>query len=89
MLTPAVSVPACDQYQTEIEIKGEKHTTMKLYTDFTWCDSFTGYPSLAIPSGFTKSGLPLGVLLNGKRKQEAKVYQFGHVLEKELNLKFL
>lgn len=89
MLTPSVSVPACDRLQTEIEIQGEKHTTMKLYTDFTWFDSFTGYPSLAVPSGFTKSGLPLSVLINGKRKEEAKVYQFGHALEKELNLKFL
>jgi len=89
MLTPSVCLPACDFYQTELELKGEKYTTMKLYTEFTWFDSFTGYPSLAVPSGFNKSGLPLGVLINGKRKQEAKVYQFGHALEKELDLKFL
>ena len=86
-LTPAVTLPACDLYENNLEVEGETHTTMTLYTEFTWFDSFTGNPSLALPSGFTKEGLPLGILLNGAYGSEASLYQFGALLEKAFDLK--
>ena len=40
----------------------------------------SGQPALSIPCGFTKSGLPIGLMIVGKRFTEAKVLGIGHAL---------
>ncbi|WP_194841239.1 amidase [Salinibacillus xinjiangensis] len=45
-----------------------------------------GFPSLTLPSGFSKEGLPIGVQLIGMEFEEAKLYQFGYAIEQELSL---
>jgi aspartyl-tRNA(Asn)/glutamyl-tRNA(Gln) amidotransferase subunit A len=41
----------------------------------------TGSPALAIPSGFTKGGLPLGMQLVGRPWSEALLYRVAHAYE--------
>lgn len=89
LLTPAVMLPACDLYQKEVELDGQTYTTMKAYTEFTWLDSFSGFPSLNLPSGFNRDGLPLGVLLNGRMGDESRIYQVAALLETALDLDLL
>lgn len=89
LVTPAVMLPACDLYQTEVTVEGQLYTTMKAYTEFTWLDSFSGFPSLNLPSGFNREGLPLGVLFNANRGEEARIYQAASALEAALDLELL
>lgn len=42
-----------------------------------------GVPSLAIPAGFTKSGLPIGMQIVGKMFSESLLFQVGHAFQKE------
>ena len=41
----------------------------------------TGSPALAVPVGFTKSGLPLGMQIVGRPFCEALVYRVGYAYE--------
>ena len=44
-----------------------------------------GFPSMSIPMGFIDD-MPIGLQIMGDRFNEAKIYQLGDYLEKELNL---
>ena len=41
----------------------------------------SGQPALSIPCGFTKSGLPIGLMIVGKRFTEAKILGIGHAYQ--------
>ncbi len=41
-----------------------------------------GVPSLAIPAGFSTSGLPIGMQLIGKKFHEGELFQFGDVYQR-------
>ena len=53
----------------------------------TPCPPFnaTGQPAIAIPTGFTEKGLPIGVQLVGKPTDEATILQLAYQLEKIIN----
>ena len=42
------------------------------------CANVAGVPSLALPGGFTQSGLPVGFQLMGNYFEEAKLFSIGH-----------
>ncbi len=48
---------------------------------YTVSQNPVGVPSLAIPCGFTKSGLPIGMQLVGKMFSEANLLQIGHAYQ--------
>ena len=48
---------------------------------FTQPFDFNGAPTLSIPSGFSKSGLPLSVQFIGKHLEELKLFQIGKLYE--------
>ncbi len=48
--------------------------------------NLNGFPSLALPCGFSREGLPIGIQFIGREWEEAKLYQFGYALEQELSL---
>jgi aspartyl-tRNA(Asn)/glutamyl-tRNA(Gln) amidotransferase subunit A len=43
--------------------------------------SLTGAPALAVPCGFSKSGLPLGLQIAGRPFEDARVLQIGYAYE--------
>ena len=45
-----------------------------------------GLPGLNIPIGFDKTNMPIGLHIIGNAFEEAKMYQLGSFIEKELNL---
>lgn len=47
--------------------------------------NFLGLPGLAVPSGFTKSGLPSSVQFVGRPFDEATLYRVGRAYERETN----
>lgn len=46
-----------------------------------------GIPSLAIPSGFSRKGLPMGFQLMAKRFNEATLFSLGKLFHKEIDFK--
>jgi amidase len=43
--------------------------------------SVTGHPALALPAGFTASGLPVGLQIVGRHRAELALLQLGHAYE--------
>ena len=50
-------------------------------TRFTRPVNYLGLPSLSIPSGFTRTGLPVGMQLIGRPFDEALLYRVGHAYQ--------
>ncbi len=68
------------------EIAGTK---MKSYIDWitiTFAISVAGCPSLAMPAGFSKEGLPIGLQIVGPPKSEARLLAAGALLEEMLGI---
>jgi len=64
---------------------GEKvNDPLKMYLSdiFTIPINLVGIPSLAIPSGLSKNGLPIGMQIIGKQFSEDKILNIGHQYEK-------
>jgi Asp-tRNA(Asn)/Glu-tRNA(Gln) amidotransferase A subunit family amidase len=49
--------------------------------------NLTGQPAISIPSGFSSTGLPLGVQIVGRKYEDLEVLQAAAALEKELDLR--
>jgi Asp-tRNA(Asn)/Glu-tRNA(Gln) amidotransferase A subunit family amidase len=48
---------------------------------FTYLASLTGVPSLSLPAGFSRSGLPVGVQLIGRAFDESTLLSAGHAYQ--------
>jgi amidase len=74
LVLPTVAVrpfPVEQPYPTEINGR-----TLNDYTEWfylTYGITLTGLPAISVPCGFTGSGLPVGLQLVGRRRQEAAV----------------
>ncbi|MCW5734763.1 MAG: amidase [Enhydrobacter sp.] len=65
-------------------IDGVPHPYFFAGTSYTHLANFTGQPSIVLPCGFSKDGLPIGLQLIGKRWGEAKLIGVAKALEKLL-----
>jgi aspartyl-tRNA(Asn)/glutamyl-tRNA(Gln) amidotransferase subunit A len=48
---------------------------------YTVTINLVGVPSLAIPAGFSSTGLPIGIQLIGKKFHEGELFQIGHAYQ--------
>jgi amidase len=46
-----------------------------------WYISATGNPAASVPAGFTPEGLPVGLQIVGRDKQDFSVLQLAHAFE--------
>ena len=65
-------------------IDGVPHPYFFAGTSYNYLANLTGQPSIVLPCGFSKDGLPIGLQLTGKRWGEAKLLGIAKVLEKLL-----
>lgn len=75
--------------ERETDIHGYKEPTFASLLRLNGPTNLTGLPSLALPSGFSASGLPIGMQLIGKPLDEAKLYQIGYAFEQDQKLSTL
>src|SRR5262249_36045021 len=82
LVLPTVAVPPFpvqQPYPTEINGK-----TLDDYTEWfylTYAITLTGLPAISVPCGFTQRGLPVGMQIVGRRRQEAAVLRAAAALE--------
>jgi len=81
-LLPVTQVPAFDVKTPYLkEINGQR---LESYIDWMrscWYISLVGNPALSIPAGFTPEGLPIGLQIVGRRRQDFSVLQLAHAYE--------
>ena len=84
LLTPTLPILPTDIGQREVIVNGKAEAVRHALLRLTSPTDYTGNPSLSLPCGFSKSGLPIGVQLIAKHGSEDKLYQFGYALEQSL-----
>ena len=65
-------------------IDGVAHPYFFAGTSYNYLANFTGQPSIVVPCGFSRDGLPIGLQLVGKRWGEAKLLGVAKALERLL-----
>jgi amidase len=79
---PTTQLPAFDvtmPYPTEIT--GVKFTSYIDWMKSCWYISATGNPAASVPAGFTPDGLPVGVQIVGRNREDFSVLQLAHAFE--------
>ena len=82
LVLPTVAVPPFpvdEPYPSEINGKPLDHYTQ--WFNLTYAITLTGLPAISIPCGFTRSGLPVGLQIVGRRRQEAAVLRAAAAFE--------
>lgn len=69
---------------TPLMIDGVAHPYFFAGTSYNYLANFTGQPSIVLPCGFSREGLPIGLQLTGKRWGEAKLLGVAKALERLL-----
>ena len=82
LIMPVTSVPPFSvEKEYPDEVNGVKLNT---YLDWMWpcyTISVTGLPCISMPSGFTNSGLPIGIQIIGKPKKDFSVLELAQAYE--------
>ena len=82
LITPTMAVPAFPlEHPHVIEINGRPVGKAMARSFLTYAFSVLGLPAISIPCGFTKSGLPVGLQIVGKRRGEAAVLRAAAAFE--------
>jgi amidase len=81
-IVPSTQVPPFDVTEPWVrEINGIR---MKTYTEWMkccWLISILENPSISVPCGFTPEGLPVGLQIVGRHRQDWNVLQLAHAFE--------
>jgi Asp-tRNA(Asn)/Glu-tRNA(Gln) amidotransferase A subunit family amidase len=74
LILPTVAVPPFPVEQPyPSEINGKPLDNYTQWFFLTYGISVTGLPAISVPCGFTQGGLPVGLQIVGRRRQEAAV----------------
>jgi amidase len=79
---PTTQLPPFDvntPYPTEIA--GVKFDNYIDWMKSCWYISATGNPAASVPCGFTPEGLPVGLQIAGRNKEDFSVLQMAHAFE--------
>ena len=82
LVLPTTAVPPFpveQPYPTEINGKPLEHYIQWAF--LTYAITLTGLPAISVPCGFTRAGLPVGLQIVGKRRQEAAVLRAAAAFE--------
>lgn len=82
VLAPVAPVPAPTIADSDVGNKAGAEAVIQNLTRFTRPINYLGLPSLAIPAGFSASGLPIGLQLVGRPFDEAMVLRIGAAFQR-------
>jgi amidase len=82
LILPTVAVPPFPVEQTyPTEINGKPLDNYTQWFFLTYGITLTSLPVISVPCGFTRSGLPVGLQIVGRRRQEGAVLQAAAAFE--------
>ena len=85
LITPTMPCPAIKpvwlETGTTFPAIGKKTLSIMSWMTYTYPFNMTGLPAASIPSGWTNSGLPIGMQIVGKRYDERTVLQVSKAFE--------
>jgi amidase len=82
LVLPTVAVPPFPVEQPyPTEINGKPLENYFQWFTLTYAITLTGLPAISVPCGFTRSGLPVGVQIVARRRQEAAVLRAAAAFE--------
>src|SRR5712671_6216079 len=82
VLAPVAPVAAPTIAESDVGNSPDAEAVIQRLTRFTRPINYLGLPALAIPSGFTKSGLPVGMQLIGRSFDEAMLLRIGAAFQR-------
>src|SRR6266478_1803228 len=82
VLAPVGPVPAPTIAESDVGNGPDAEAVIQRLTRFTRPVNYLGLPSLSIPSGFTRSGLPVGMQLIGRSFDEAMLLRIGAAFQR-------
>jgi amidase len=82
LLVPAAgTLPFPVEVISPPEVGGRKMENYVEWLGLTYAITLTGLPSLVVPCGFSKSGLPVGIQIVGRRLSEAALLRAAAAFE--------
>jgi aspartyl-tRNA(Asn)/glutamyl-tRNA(Gln) amidotransferase subunit A len=85
VLVPVAPVPAPTIAESDVGNSPGAEAVIQRLTKFTRPVNYLGLPSLAIPAGFTRSGLPVAMQLIGRSFDEAMLLRIGAAFQRATN----
>jgi aspartyl-tRNA(Asn)/glutamyl-tRNA(Gln) amidotransferase subunit A len=82
VIAPVSPIPAPTIAESDVGGGPGAEAVIQRLTRFTRPVNYLGLPSLAIPSGFTRSGLPVGMQLIGRSFDEATLLRIGAAFQR-------
>ena len=82
VLAPVAPMPAPTIAESDVGNSINAEAVIQRITKFTRPINYLGLPSLSIPTGFTKSGLPVGMQLVGRAFDEATLIRIGAAFQR-------
>jgi len=82
VIAPVSPVPAPTIAESDVGGGAGAEAVIQRLTRFTRPVNYLGVPSLSIPSGFTRSGLPVGMQLIGRSFDEATLLRIGAAFQR-------
>lgn len=84
LILPTVAVaPFAVEQPYPTEINGQPLANYIQWVFLTYAITLTGLPAISIPCGFTSGGLPVGLQIVGRRRQEVAVLAAAAAFERE------
>jgi amidase len=82
----AMPVTQVAPFPVEVEYPNEvAGVEMETYLDWMescWCITVTGLPAVSVPAGFTDSGMPVGIQLVGRPRDDLGLLRAAHAFER-------
>ncbi|MDR1686668.1 MAG: amidase [Desulfovibrio sp.] len=85
LITPVSPLPPVPVGTKDILLNGRSVPVTPTYLRLTWMANLSGFPSLSLPVGISRTGLPVGLMMTAKPYDEANLYRYARALERELS----
>jgi aspartyl-tRNA(Asn)/glutamyl-tRNA(Gln) amidotransferase subunit A len=82
VIAPVAPVPAPTIAESDVGNSPGAEAVIQRLTRFTRTINYLGVPALSVPSGFTRSGLPIGMQLIGRSFDEATILSVGAAFQR-------
>jgi aspartyl-tRNA(Asn)/glutamyl-tRNA(Gln) amidotransferase subunit A len=82
VIAPVSPVPAPTIAESDVGNSPDAEAVIQRLTRFTRPVNYLGLPSLSVPTGFTRSGLPVGMQLIGRSFDEATLLRIGAAFQR-------